>query len=70
MVSCTSNTSQSFPMFNELKLKIEFHYMDQCFDAFQDVLIKEMNLEGVVYFYKSVYSAVFEQIAVGFTPAE
>jgi hypothetical protein len=21
-------------MFNELKLKIEFHYMDQCFDAF------------------------------------
>jgi len=28
MVSCTSNTSQSFPMFNELKLKIEFHYMD------------------------------------------
>jgi hypothetical protein len=34
MVPCASNTSQSFPMFNELKLKIEFHYMDQCFDAF------------------------------------
>ena len=28
MVSCTNNTSQSFPMFSELKMKIEFHYMD------------------------------------------
>ena len=29
-----------------------------------------MNLEGVVYFYRSIYSAVFEQISQGFTPAE
>ena len=46
-----SNTSQSFPMFNELANVVSELYKCDCADVFFDLLCPELNLDGVVYFY-------------------
>jgi hypothetical protein len=51
MVPCTSNTSQSFPMFTELVNTASEVYKCDCQDVFFDLLCPELNIEGVVFFY-------------------
>lgn len=58
MVPCQSNTSQSFPMFNELVGKVQELYKCECQDVFFDLLSAELNLDGVVFFYQNVFPQV------------
>ena len=51
MVPCPTNTSQSFPMYNELTNIISEFYKCDCVDIFFDVLSSELNLDGVIYFF-------------------
>ena len=51
MVPCPTNTSQSFPMYNELTNIISEFYKVDCVDIFFDVLSSELNLDGVIYFF-------------------
>ena len=70
MVPCMSNTSQSFPMFNELSNQCSEMYKCDCQDVFFDLLCPELNLEGVVYFYQNCFSPIMMAIQKHFAPAE
>ena len=70
MVPCQSNTSQSFPMFNELTNEVSEFYKCDCQDIFFDVLCTELNLEGVVYFFQNTLSTVVKTIESHFLPVE
>ena len=70
MVPCMSNTSQSFPMFNELTNACSEMYKCDCQDVFFDLLCPELNLEGVVFFYQNIFSPLVDAIQKHFAPAE
>lgn len=70
MVQCQSNSSQSFPMFNELINSVSEFYKCDCQDIFFDVLSTELNLEGVVYFYQHTIGEVVSLIEKHFQPVE
>lgn len=70
MVPCPSNTSQSFPMFNELNNIVSEFYKCDSQDIFFDVLSSELNLEGVVYFYQNSLPLVVQAIEKHFWPVE
>ena len=65
-----SNTSQSFPMFNELTNMASELYKCDCQDVFFDLLCPELNLDGVVFFYQAVFPPVMKAIQNHFAPAE
>jgi len=62
MVPCTSNTSQSFPMFNELTNASSELYKCDCQDIFFDLLCPELNLDGVVFFYQHLFQPLVQAI--------
>lgn len=70
MVQCPSNSSQSFPMFNELTNMVSEFQKCDCQDVFFDILSSELNLEGVVYFFQNTMPQVVEQIEKHFWPVE
>jgi hypothetical protein len=70
MIPGFSNTSSSFPMFNELHQKINDYYKCICQDIFLDLLAPELNMEGIIYFYKTSFFKVDEILKNYFTPAE
>lgn len=70
MVPCVSNTSQSFPMFNELVSATSESYKCDCQDVFFDLLCPELNIDGVIYFYKTIFPTIFEAIHKHFEPVE
>lgn len=70
MVPCASNTSQSFPMFNELVHKVSELYKCECQDVFFDLLCPELNLDGVVFFYANIFPPIERAITKHFMPAE
>lgn len=70
MVPCTSNTSQSFPMFTELTNTVSEIYKCDCQDVFFDLLCPELNIEGVVFFYQHLFPPVMLAIQKHFQPAE
>lgn len=70
MVPCQSNTSQSFPMFNELQNQVSQFYKCDCQDIFFDVLSTELNLEGVVYFFQHTIGEVVYNIEKHFYQVE
>ena len=70
MVPCASNTSQSFPMFNELNNAVSEFYKCHCQDVFFDVLSSELNLDGVIYFYQNTIGQVVKDIEKHFWPIE
>ena len=47
-----SNTSNSFPMLTELKIKINDYIKLLCQDIFFELLQPNLNLEGVIFFLK------------------
>lgn len=70
MVPCATNTSQSFPMYNELTQRCAELFKCECQDVFFDLLSPELNLDGVVFFYGNVYSPIFKVISKHFAPVE
>jgi hypothetical protein len=49
-------------MFNELVQTISQLYKCECQDVFFDLLAVELNLDGVVFFYKSVFEPIMSAI--------
>lgn len=70
MVPCFSNTSSAFPMQNEMSNIVSEFYKCDCQDVFFDLLCPELNLEGVVFFYRSTIPTVVENIEKHFAPVE
>lgn len=60
MVPCMSNTSQSFPMFNELTHIVSDLYKCESQDVFFDLLCPELNLDGVVFFFQNVFEPIYK----------
>jgi hypothetical protein len=65
-----SNTSGSFPMINELQNKISEFFKCDCQDVFFDLLCPELNIEGIVFFYKNSLLKIQELIVNYFEPME
>lgn len=65
-----SNTSGTFPMLNELQNKISEFFKCDCQDIFFDLLSPELNIEGVVYFYKNSLLKIQELVSLYFEPME
>lgn len=63
-----SNTGSSFPLFTELLNEVSEFLKCDCQDAFFDLLCPELNLEGVVYFFRKVFEPVLQQIQNYFDP--
>lgn len=56
-------------MFNELVQSISSLYKCECQDVFFDLLSPELNLDGVVYFYRNVFEPTVDAIRQHFAPA-
>ncbi|CAI2376571.1 unnamed protein product [Moneuplotes crassus] len=68
MVPGFSNTGSSFPLFNELLNEVSEFLKCDCQDAFFDLLCPELNLDGVVYFFRKTIEPVLQQIKNYFDP--
>jgi hypothetical protein len=66
----SSNTSSSFPMFNELQNKISEFFKCDCQDIFFDLLSPELNMDGIVFFYKNCITKTQELINSYFDPLD
>lgn len=66
----SSNTSSSFPMLNELQNKLTEFFKCECQDVFFDLLVPELNMEGLVFFFKESFSKIQELINLYFDPLE
>lgn len=65
-----SNTSGSFPMINELQNKISEFFKCDCQDVFFDLLSPELNIDGIVFFYKNSLLKIQEVVVQYFEPME
>ncbi len=65
-----SNTSSSFPMINELQNKLSEFLKCDCLDIFFDLLSPELNIEGIVFFFKNTFLKVQELVQLYFEPME
>ncbi len=68
MVPGFSNTSSSFPMFNELLNQVSEFLKCDCEDIFFDILSPELNMDGIVYFFQNTLPRVEELIVTYFEP--
>lgn len=66
----SSNTSGSFPMLNELQNKLSEFFKCDCQDIFFDLLSPELNIDGIVFFFKNCFLKIQELIALYFEPME
>jgi FtsZ-binding cell division protein ZapB len=66
----SSNTSSSFPMLNELQNKISEFFKCDCQDIFFDLLSPELNMDGIVFFYRNSLSKVQDLILNYFEPLD
>jgi len=57
-------------MFNELVSATSESYKCDCQDVFFDLLCPELNIDGVIYFYKTIFPTIFEAIHKHFEPVE
>lgn len=64
----SSNTSSSFPMLNELQNRLSEFVKCDCLDIFFDLLSPELNMEGIIFFYKSCFEQLNEYISTYFDP--
>lgn len=65
-----TNTSSPFPMINELQNKISEFLKCDCLDIFFDLLSPELNIEGIVFFFKNTFLKVQELVQLYFEPME
>lgn len=66
----SNNTSSAFPMFNELQNKINEFFKCDCQDVFFDLLAPELNMDGIVFFFKTAFAKIQEIIKSYFSTAE
>lgn len=66
----SSNTSSSFPMLNELQNKLTQYYKCECQDVFFDLLCPELNMDGLVFYFKESFNRIQEMINLYFDPLE
>lgn len=64
----SSNTSSSFPMLNELQNKLSQFYKCDCQDIFFDLLCPELNMEGLIFFFKESFTKIQSNINSYFDP--
>jgi hypothetical protein len=64
----SNNTSSSFPMLNELQNKANEFLKCDCLDVFFDLLSPELNIEGIVFFYKNALARVHDLVVSYFEP--
>ena len=62
MVPGISCCGSSFPLFNELQNEVSEFLKCDCMDSFFDLLCPELNLDGVVYFYKHVFGPITKHL--------
>ena len=65
-----SNTSNSFPMLTELHNKINDYIKLSCQDIFFDLLQPNLNMKGVVDFYKNIFIKITDYVEKYFNPVE
>jgi hypothetical protein len=68
MVPGFSNTGSSFPLFNELVNEVSEFLKWDCQDWFFDLLCPELNLDGVVFFFRKAFEPVLQQLQNYFNP--
>jgi hypothetical protein len=68
MVPGFSNSGSSFPLFNELINEVSEFLKCDCQDCFFDILWPELNIDGVLYFFRKVYEPVLQQLTNYFEP--
>ena len=66
----SSNTSNSFPMLTELHNKISDYIKLSCEDIFFDLLQPNLNMKGVVEFFKIIFKNLSDIIEKFFNPIE
>jgi len=66
----SSNTSSSFPMINELQNRLSEFFKCDCQDIFFDLLSPELNMEGIIFFYKNAFTKILDMIRNYFEPLE
>ncbi len=66
----SSNTSNSFPMLTELHNKINDYIKLSCEDIFFDLLQPNLNMKGVVEFFKIIFINLFDIVEKFFNPIE
>ena len=65
-----SNTSNTFPMLTELHNKINDFIKLSCEDIFFDLLQPNLNMKGVVEFFKIIFLDLYEYVDNFFSPIE
>lgn len=70
MVPGLQNTSASFPVLTEITAATEEFYKCDCQDFFFETLSPELTVEGVIYFFRTVFGCAQEQVAAYFEPME
>lgn len=67
----TSNTSNSFPMITEIQIKINDYIKIICQDVFFDLLLpSEINIKGIILFYRTFFQEIEEEVHNYFSPLE
>lgn len=66
----SSNTSSPFPMFNELNSKMQKFFKIDCVDIFFDLLSPELNMEGIVFFYRKCFAMISDITTLYFDPVD
>ena len=66
----SSNTSNTFPMLTELHNKINDFIKLSCEDIFFDLLQPNLNMKGVVEFFKIIFLNLHEVVEDFFSPIE
>ena len=66
----SSNTSNSFPMLTELHNKISDYIKISCEDIFFDLLQPNLNMKGVVEFFRTIFLKVSDVVEKYFNPIE
>ena len=66
----SSNTSNSFPMLTELHNKISDYIKISCEDIFFDLLQPNLNMKGVVDFFKIIFLKLLDVVEKYFSPIE
>ena len=66
----SSNTSNSFPMLTELHNKISDYIKLSCEDIFFDLLQPNLNMKGVVEFFKIIFLNLYDTVENFFIPIE
>ena len=65
-----NNTSGSFPMLNELQNKLSEFFKCDCQDIFFDLLSPELNIDGIVFFFKNCLLKIQDLVSNYFEPME